>query len=293
MSRKPQQVKKLETIAEVRGELDPLRRAGQRIGFVPTMGAIHEGHRSLMRAARADCEIVIASIFVNPTQFCPGEDFEDYPRPLDQDLAACGEEGVDFAFCPSVGEMYDAAAATTVHVARVTEVLCGPHRPGHFDGVTTVVAKLFNIVQPDAAYFGQKDAQQAVVIRKMVQDLCWPVEIRVCPIVREPDGLAMSSRNAYLTQDERRQALSLSQALHEAEAAIHSGRRDVVSLTDMMRRRIEGAGPCVIDYIAIVDAEELSLKRQVEGRCLLALAVRIGQTRLIDNVMVDAPAEGS
>lgn len=289
MVRKSQSVKKLETIVEVRQELGPLRKSGRRIGLVPTMGAIHEGHRALMRRARQDCEVVIVSIFVNPTQFGPGEDFHSYPRPLEDDLEACEQEGVDFAFCPSVEEMYDPSASTTVHVAGLTEGLCGAHRPGHFDGVTTVVAKLFNIVQPDAAYFGRKDAQQAVVIGKMLRDLCWPIELVICPTVREPDGLAMSSRNAYLTADQRRQALSLSAALNEAASAILSGQREVPSLTAMMRRRIEAAGPCEIDYVEIVDALDLSPKTRAEGHCLLAVAVRIGPSRLIDNITVDVP----
>jgi pantoate--beta-alanine ligase len=289
MTRKWHALKKLETVVEVRGALDSVRRSGRRIGLVPTMGAIHEGHRSLMRRARADCEIVIVSIFVNPTQFGPGEDYLSYPRPLEKDLEACREEGVDYAFCPPVEEMYDASGATTVHIAGLTEGLCGAFRPGHFEGVTTVVAKLFNIVQPDAAYFGQKDAQQAIVIRRMIRDLYWPIELVICPTVREPDGLALSSRNAYLTADQRRQAVSLLQALREAEVAIHEGQRDVPTLTAMMRRRIEQAGPCVIDYVEIVDADDLSPKSRAEGNCLLALAVRIGRSRLIDNLLVDAP----
>lgn len=262
--------------------------AGRRIGFVPTMGALHEGHRSLIRAARAACQDVIVSIFVNPTQFGPGEDFDRYPRPLEADLAACCAEGVDAAFCPSVQEMYSQDAATKVTVSRLAEGLCGAHRPGHFDGVTTVVAKLFNIVQADVAFFGQKDAQQAAVIRRMVRDLCIPIEIVVCPTVREPDGLAMSSRNVYLSPAERTQALSLSAALRWAQERVATGERKTLELVRGMRRQIEAAGPCAIDYIEIVDAEELTPKAVVEGRCLVALAVRIGKTRLIDNVVVEA-----
>ncbi len=285
-------MRKLETVAALRTHLQPLSRAGKRIGFVPTMGALHEGHRSLMRAARKECEIVVASIFVNPTQFGPGEDFEKYPRPLEKDLAACREEGVDVVFVPEVGEIYPPGAVTRVSVARLTEGLCGRHRPGHFDGVTTVVAKLFNIVQPDKAYFGQKDAQQAAVIRQMVRDLIWPIQIVVCPTVREGDGLAMSSRNAYLSPEQRRQALCLSKALHWAQGQIETGRGDVQKITAAMREQIEAAGPCEIDYIEVVDAETLEPKTSAVGRCLVALAVRIGPARLIDNVLVDAGGAG-
>lgn len=277
----------LETVADLRSHLTPIRRSGQVIGFVPTMGALHEGHRSLMRIARRECGVVLASIFVNPTQFGPNEDFEKYPRPLEADLVACREEGVDLVFVPEVGEIYPRGAVTKVTVGRLTEGLCGRHRPGHFDGVTTVVAKLFNIVQPDRAYFGQKDAQQAAVIQQMVRDLLWPMEIVVCPTVRESDGLAMSSRNAYLSLRERRQATCLNAALQWAKECIDSGRRDVAGLTAGMRERIEAAGPCTIDYIEVVDARTLDPKTVVIGRCLIALAVRIGSTRLIDNVLVD------
>jgi len=277
---------KLQTVAEVRSFLQPHRAAGRRIGLVPTMGALHEGHRSLIRAARAACDVVVVSIFVNPTQFGPNEDYAAYPRPLEDDLAACRAEGVDAAFCPPVEEMYSPQAATTVSVARLTEGLCGAHRPDHFTGVTTVVTKLFNIVQPNVAYFGQKDAQQAVVIRKMVHDLMFPIEIVTCPIVREADGLALSSRNVYLSPAERRQALSLSQALNWAREQVAAGERNVATLTEGMRQRITAAGPCVIDYVSIVDADELTPKQRVEGNCLIALAVRIGRTRLIDNIVV-------
>jgi pantoate--beta-alanine ligase len=281
-------MKNLQTVVQVREFLQPHRVAGRRIGFVPTMGALHEGHRSLIRAARSDCDVVVVSIFVNPTQFGPNEDFSAYPRPVEEDLAACRAEGVDTVFCPPVEEMYPSHAATTVTVSGLTEGLCGTHRPGHFAGVTTVVAKLFNIVQPDAAYFGQKDAQQVIVIRKMVRDLLLPIQIVTCPTVREPDGLALSSRNAYLCPAEREQALSLSRALKWASEQVEAGQRDVAVLVDGMRQRINAAGPCSIDYIEIVDADELTPKRQVESKCLIALAVRIGKTRLIDNIVVEA-----
>lgn len=281
-------MKVLHRIAEVREYLGPHRLAGRRIGFVPTMGALHEGHRSLMRAARRGCDQVVVSIFVNPTQFGPGEDFDRYPRPVEADMAACNDEGVDALFHPPVSQIYPGGSATTVAVARLTHGLCGAHRPGHFDGVTTVVAKLFNIVQPDAAYFGQKDAQQAAVIRRMVKDLLWPIEIVVCPTVREADGLALSSRNVYLSKAQRQQAVSLSVALLRARDQILAGQCDVARLVARMREMIEAAGPCTIDYIEIVDAEDLTPLSRACGRCLVALAVRIGDTRLIDNVVVDA-----
>lgn len=279
----------LHTIRELRAELGQARRAGRRIGLVPTMGALHEGHRSLIRAARGQCEVVVVSIFVNPTQFGPAEDFERYPRPLEKDLDACRAEGADVAFCPSVEEVYPAGEVTRVAVSRLTEVLCGPCRPGHFEGVTTVVTKLINMVQPDVMYLGQKDAQQAVVLGRMVRDLRLPVDVVVCPTVREPDGLALSSRNAYLDAAQRRQATSLYAALTAARERIERGERDSAVLVEGMRRRIEGAGPCVIEYISIVDAEDLSARSRLSGRCLMALAVRIGATRLIDNVLLDVP----
>ena len=285
-------MRKLETISELRAHLDTIRRAGKRVGLVPTMGAIHEGHRSLMRAARADCDELVVSIFVNPTQFGPGEDYEQYPRPMDRDLAACRQERVDTVFIPSVSEVYPAGDVTTVSVARLTEVLCGPARPGHFDGVTTVVARLFNMVAPDAAYFGQKDAQQAAVIRRMVRDLHWPIRIVICPTVREPDGLAISSRNAYLTAEQRQQARCLYAVLSWAREQIQAGQRDVKVVLGGMRSRIEAAGPCSIDYIELVDADELAPKAEACGRCLIGLAVRIGPARLIDNIVVDAGESG-
>jgi pantoate--beta-alanine ligase len=280
---------KLGAIQEVRDYVRAARQADRRVGFVPTMGALHEGHRSLIRTARAACDDVVVSIFVNPTQFGPGEDFDRYPRPLEADLVACEEERVNGVFCPSVQEMYPPDSVTAVTVSRLTDGLCGAHRPGHFAGVSTVVAKLFNIVQPDAAFFGQKDAQQAAVIRRMVRDLCWPIEIVVCPTVREADGLAMSSRNVYLSPAERVQARSLSAALDWAREQVRAGQRDARELVREMRRRIEAAGPCSIDYIEIVDADELTPEAVVEGRCLAALAVRIGKTRLIDNVVLEGP----
>jgi pantoate--beta-alanine ligase len=247
---------------------------------------------SLVRHARRHCDYIVVSIFVNPTQFVAGEDYSSYPRTLEADVARCAGEGVDLIFAPSAEQMYSLSAATTVHVARLTEPLCGRHRPGHFDGVTTVVTKLFNIVQPDAAFFGQKDAQQAAVIRKMAVDLDMPVEVIVCPTVREPDGLAMSSRNAYLSAEQRQQALCLYRGLQGARRAIAEGGRDAEALISQIRRTIAAAGPCTIDYIEIVHPETLEPVGRVTGPVLIAAAVRIGKARLIDNIVVD-PAETS
>jgi len=281
-------MKELKTISEVRSHLEPLRRAGRSVGLVPTMGALHAGHRSLIRAGRADCDELVVSIFVNPTQFGPGEDYQTYPGDEAADLAVCRAEGVDSVFLPAAEEIYPPGDSTRVTVGRVTEVLCGPLRPGHFDGVATVVAKLFNIVQPHRAYFGQKDAQQAVVIRRMTRDLCWPTEIVVCPTVREPDGLALSSRNAYLTSEQRQQGCVLYRALCRARNRIEAGPCDTADLTAEMRGMIEAAGPCTIEYIEVVDADTLEPRPVAAGRFLVALAVRIGPARLIDNIIVEA-----
>lgn len=276
-----------KTIAEARAAVRRARAAGASIHFVPTMGALHEGHYSLIRAARGPGRFVVVSIFVNPTQFGPNEDFARYPRPVEQDLAGCGREGTDLVFLPSTEELYPRPGVTTVHVAGVTETLCGPHRPGHFDGVATVVAKLFNIVLPDVAYFGQKDAQQAVVIRRMVADLDMPVEVVVCPIVRDADGVALSSRNAYLSPAQREQARCLVESLRIGERMIRDGEHRTDEVILAMRRHITAAGPCAIDYVEAVDPETLQRPPTIGRRTLLALAVRIGSTRLIDNVVVE------
>jgi pantoate--beta-alanine ligase len=251
------------------------------------MGALHVAHVSLMEAAKRDGGFVVVSIFVNPTQFGPNEDYRAYPRDEAADLATCEQVGVDLVFIPSVEEMYAAARTTTVHVAQVTDTLCGPQRPGHFDGVATVVAKLFNIVQPDAAYFGEKDFQQLAVIRRMVRDLDMPLEIIGCPTVREADGLAVSSRNAYLSAAERTQATCLYRGLRQARAAIQQGETDPAAVTAGVRQLIEDAGPAKVDYISVVDPETMQLVEQITGPVLVALAVRIGSTRLIDNMQVD------
>ncbi len=263
---------------------EELRLAGETIGLVPTMGAFHEGHLSLMRAARESCSQVVVSLFVNPTQFGPGEDLEKYPRTFKQDSALAEQIGVDFMFAPSDKAMYPDGYATYVNVERLTEVMCGAARPTHFRGVTTVVAKLFNIVRPHKAFFGQKDAQQALVIRRMVEDLNMGIEIVELPIVREPDGLAMSSRNQYLAPEERKEAVVLHKSLREARRLIESGERDAGRIVEVMEQTIGTAPHAEIDYIAAVDSSTLEPLVKLEGETLIALAVRIGSARLIDNI---------
>ncbi|MDQ6915851.1 MAG: pantoate--beta-alanine ligase [Actinomycetota bacterium] len=277
----------VRTVADLRAALAPHRRAGRTIGLVPTMGAFHEGHLSLMRAARERCELVVVSLFVNPTQFGDQADLAGYPRDEDRDAALAAAEGVDLLFAPAPDEVYPDGFATTVHVAGLTETLEGAHRPGHFDGVATVVAKLLNMVQPDVAFFGRKDAQQALVIRRLVRDLDLPVEIDVRPTVREPDGLAMSSRNAHLLPGEREQALALSRALHAVEAAATDGLAPREALA-AGRAELAAAG-VEPDYLEVASAETL---RPVDDfflqDVLVAVAARIGPARLIDNVLVPA-----
>lgn len=265
-----------------------LRRKGQRVGFVPTMGALHRGHLSLVEAAKKQCERVALTIFVNPTQFAPNEDLTAYPRPVDADLALCRSAGVDFVFTPAVADMYPTGAVTTIHVARLTDGLCGPLRPGHFDGVATVVAKLFNILPADAAYFGEKDYQQLQVIRRMTADLNMPIEIVGCPTVREADGLATSSRNVYLSAPERRQAAAISRALFAAVERVKQGERDTSTITDNIRQEILAAGPATIEYVSAVDTDDLTPIARLHRRTRICVAVRIGKCRLIDNVAVDA-----
>ena len=272
-------------IEEVRKAVRDARAKGRTIGLVPTMGALHEGHLSLMRAARKETGFVVASIFVNPTQFGPSEDFNRYPRTLDADAKLSEAAGVDLIFAPEPRAMYPEGFATYVVQNDLTEGLCGPHRPGHFRGVTTVVAKLFNIVQPDAAYFGQKDYQQAAVIRRMVRDLDMPIEVRVMPIVREADGLAMSSRNRYLSPADRQRALCLSRALKEARRLADGGERAAPALLDAMNRIVRPAVDKV-DYISIVHPETLREVDDISRGAVAAMAVWIGKTRLIDNMVL-------
>jgi pantoate--beta-alanine ligase len=285
-------MKVTECITDTRAAVAQARRAGETIGFVPTMGYLHAGHLSLIEAARRDRIFVVVSIFVNPTQFGPQEDLDRYPRDTPGDLAKCEQTGAAIVFMPTPSEMYPPGASTTVHVAGLTDTLCGPCRPGHFDGVATVVTKLFNIVQPDRAYFGQKDFQQLAVLRRMTRDLNLPIEIIGCPTVREPDGLAMSSRNVLLTGDERERALCLYGSLSLARDRIGSGERDAAAVIAAMRRVVEAADPKQIDYISVVDPDTMQPKARIDGPVLVALAVRIGVTRLIDNMLVD-PGEHS
>ncbi len=256
---------------------------GQRIGLVPTMGALHEGHLSLIRTARKETDFLAVSIFVNPTQFDPGEDYDRYPRDLERDLELCRAEGVDLVFTPEPHAMYPKEHVTYVIQERLSQHLCGLSRPGFFHGVCTVVAKLFNLLLPDVAYFGQKDYQQSAVIRRMVVDLNMPVEIRVLPTVREEDGLAVSSRNGYLSPEERREATYLHKALERARALVAEGRTDAAELKKAMQEEVARAPSAQVDYIAVVDAETLENVQEVSGRAVAALAVWIGDTRLIDN----------
>jgi pantoate--beta-alanine ligase len=254
------------------------------------MGALHDGHVSLIQAAGRRCDYVVVSIFVNPTQFGPGEDLTKYPRPFEKDLAICEKHGVDAVFAPEAGEMYPRENLTWVEVEKLTDRLCGEFRPGHFRGVATVCAKLFNIVCPDVAFFGQKDAQQALVIRQMVADLNMPLEIVVCPTVREPDGLAMSSRNQYLSPKERKDATHVYQSLERCRASIEAGERSADVLRGQMSEVLRQMPVTTIEYVSISDAETLEELSQVRGRVLVAVAVRMKSARLIDNILVDTPA---
>jgi pantoate--beta-alanine ligase len=280
-------VKTLRSITEIRAALEAPRRAGQTIGLVPTMGALHEGHLSLLRRAREQCDVVVMSLFVNPAQFNEAADLAAYPRDEERDLALAEREGVDFVFAPSPEQMYPRGFATTVSVAGVTEPLEGVHRGrAHFDGVTTVVTKLLNIVGPDAAYFGQKDAQQAIVIRRLVADLDIPVRIEICPTAREPDGLAMSSRNVLLSPDQRSRAASLHRALSAIQAAVDSGERDpaaarALALAQLTSPELE------LEYLELVSPDTLAPLERLDGQALAVVAARIGATRLIDNEVIN------
>jgi len=283
------------SIAQTREKVAAARRDGRSVGLVPTMGALHAGHISLIREARArlgEHGFVVVSVFVNPTQFGPGEDFARYPRPIEDDLELCRQHGADLVFHPPVSEMYPQPGMTKVHVQGLTAGLCGAIRPGHFDGVTTVVAKLLNIVGPDAAFFGEKDYQQLVAVRRMVRDLDMPVEIVACPTVREADGLAMSSRNRYLEPEQRRQAAVLYRAMRRAVEASAAGRVDAAALIAGIESDIRESGPAVIEYVKIVDAERLEELPRVDRPARVCLAVRIGACRLIDNLAVGVDARG-
>jgi pantoate--beta-alanine ligase len=281
-------MKTVRRVAELRSELDAPRRAGEAIGLVPTMGAFHEGHLELIRRAREQNDVVVVSLFVNPAQFGPNEDLDAYPRDEARDAGLAEALGADVLFAPPLEEVYPPGFSTTVSVAGLTELLDGhPERrgPAHFAGVTTVVTKLFNMVQPSAAYFGQKDAQQALVIKQLVRDLDIPVRIEVVPTVREPDGLAMSSRNAYLTDEERERALGLSRALAAADREVAAGRRDARTVLAAASDELEAHG-IEPEYLELRSADDLSPADRVNGRTLLAVAARVGRARLIDNVIL-------
>ncbi len=263
-----------------------LRRKGKSIGFVPTMGALHAGHLSLVKEAGRVNDIVVVSIFVNPMQFAPQEDFRRYPRPIKKDIALCRKSGVDFVFYPDAVAMYPEGFQTSVAVERLSRVLCGKSRPRHFRGVTTVVAKLFNVIQPEVAYFGQKDAQQAIIIQRMSADLNFPLRIKIMPTIREKDGLAISSRNIYLSRQERKEALVLSQSLDLAKGLIKNGIKDAHKIIAKMEQFIKSRKSASVDYISIVEAAGLKPVKKICGDCLIALAVWIGKTRLIDNAII-------
>lgn len=277
----------LTTAADMRRWSDAERRAGRTIGFMPTMGALHHGHASLIRAARAACNRVAVSIFVNPTQFGPNEDFGRYPRTFDADRALCEREGADLVFAPSVEDVYPPGGETIVDVGPLGTVLCGASRPGHFRGVATVVTKLFAMVVPHRAYFGQKDYQQTVVIRRLVEDLRLGVEVVVCPTIRDPDGLAASSRNAYLSPEERKTALSVPAALAEAGQLIVAGERSGGKIRDALGVFLTNAPAVRVDYVAVVHPDTLQPLERLNGRVVVALAVRVGPTRLIDNAVFE------
>ncbi|MBN1972092.1 MAG: pantoate--beta-alanine ligase [Sedimentisphaerales bacterium] len=276
-----------QTIKLARKNVSAARKQGKTIGLVPTMGALHRGHISLIEAAKKKCDYVVVSIFVNPTQFGPSEDFGKYPRPLEEDLKMCKKAGADLVFNPSVEEMYPEKNITWVNVEKITENLCGRSRPRHFRGVTTVCTKLFNIVAPDMAFFGQKDAQQAIVIKRMVADLNMPLKIIVCPTVREQSGLALSSRNKYLSEQEREDAAYIYKSLQKCKEMIDSGGRNTETLINEMRNILQQKKSIKIEYISIVDEKTLENIDYIQDKALAAVAVRIGSTRLIDNFPID------
>lgn len=275
------------TIAETRAALAHARAQGNRIGFVPTMGYLHEGHLRLIDIARQHSDFVVVSIFVNPTQFGPHEDFASYPRDFERDRKLCEARGTDLIFAPEVSEIYPERSLITFQIEKLADRLCGARRPGHFNGVVLVVSKLFNIVQPDIAVFGQKDAQQLIIIKRLVQDLNFPVRIIAAPTVREPNGLAMSSRNVYLSPTQRAQSTVLYKSLQRAKALIESGERDPQQIIAEMRKLIATVSEAKIDYIEIVRVSDLQPIEKLDGLVLIALAVYFGKARLIDNIILD------
>jgi pantoate--beta-alanine ligase len=281
--------RQVSSIADLRSATAAARARGQSIGLVLTMGALHEGHASLIRRARTRCEFVVVTVFVNPTQFGPKEDFGRYPRTLDQDLDLCRREGVDLVFVSEQAEVYPPGFQTSVRVQEIEQGMEGKSRPGHFQGVATVVLKLFNMVQADVSFFGQKDAQQVRVLQQMVSDLNVPIEIEVVPTVREADGLALSSRNRYLTPEQRKHAAILFHTLEQVRIDILAGETNPETLEREMATRIQRTPGAELDYVAIVDWKDLRPAQKLRGRLLVALAVRFGSTRLIDNVLVTVP----
>lgn len=278
-------MKIFRTIKEIKAYLRPLQYAGKSIGFVPTMGYLHQGHLSLLEASVKENDLTVLSIFVNPTQFAPTEDLDAYPRDEKRDLKLAENVGADVAFIPDVAEMYS-NPLTTVSVAELTKRLCGKSRPTHFDGVTTVVAKLFNIVHPDRAYFGQKDAQQAIVLTKMVKDLDMDVAMKICPIVREQDGLAMSSRNVYLSATERQEATVLRKSLLEAQEKVREGTINAAEIQKAIEDNVQSTSG-EVDYVEILDAEMLRPVEEIKGKTLIAMAVKFSKARLIDNIILE------
>ena len=283
----------LTSAAEVTAISKEARRAGKSVGFVPTMGALHQGHLSLVRTARAQADVVIASVFVNPTQFGPTEDFSKYPRDAEKDSAMLAAEKCDHLFLPSVEEMYPPGGTTWVNVEGLSEKLDGRSRPGHFRGVTTVVSKLFNIVQPDFAFFGQKDAAQVAIVNKMVRDLNFEVRIVLCPIVREPDGLAMSSRNAYLNPEQRKQALVLYRALMRVQTLADRGESNSARLKVAGEQVMAEESAVKPDYFEIVNRDTLDPVADISGGALVAVAAYVGSTRLIDNILLTGKGEAA
>lgn len=276
-------------IPDVRAVVAVARENAKRIGLVPTMGALHEGHASLIRSARTECELVVVSIFVNPTQFGPNEDLDRYPRTLDSDFDLCRQLEVDLVFCPVPATVYPPNFRTYIEVHGLQDALCGASRPNHFRGVCTIVMKLFQIVEPDVVFFGQKDAQQALILSRMVEDLNVPVTMRIMPTVREPDGLALSSRNRFLGRPDRTNAPRIIAALRQIESQIQNGNRDSIALEADLKRQISSIPNAKVDYARIVDAATLDSRTPLQGRILIAVAVWMGETRLIDNIVVELP----
>lgn len=281
-------MKIIRKIENLRKEIQKIKSKNKTVGFVPTMGALHEGHLSLIRRARKENDFVIVSIFINPAQFGPKEDFKKYPRNLGRDAYLCKQQGVNIIFYPDVKQMYPPDYKTYANVNDLSDSLCGKSRPGHFKGVTTVVTKLFNITSPDIAYFGQKDAQQAIIIKKLVSDLNIPVKLKVMPTVRERSGLALSSRNTYLSETERKDAVVLYQALKLAKKLYKSGITNTDKIISLIKKVVQSKKTAKIDYVSIVDTKNLRPVKKISGDCLIALAVWFGKARLIDNIIINS-----